>query len=59
MDGGPKELRHGDEDAAGDQDEGGRLVEELEAPVVNADLVDLEEAAGGLRHGPNQVRHLA
>ena len=58
LDGGPEELGHGDEDAAGDQDGGGRLVEELEAPVVDADLVDLEEAAGGLRHRPDQVRHL-
>ena len=59
LDGGAEELCHGDEDAAGDQDRGGRLVEELEAPVVDADLVDLEEAAGGLGHGPDQVRHLA
>ena len=49
-------MCHGDEDAAGDQDGCGCFVEELEAPVVNAAL---EEATGGLRHGPDQVRHLA
>ena len=59
LDGGPKELRHGDEDAACYEDGCGGLVEELEAPVVDADLVDLQEAAGGLRHRPDQVRHLA
>ena len=59
LDGGPKELCHGDEDAACYEDRGGGLVEELEAPVVDADLVDLQEAAGGLRHRPDQVRHLA
>lgn len=59
LNGRPKELCHGDEDAACYEDGGGGLVEELEAPVVDADLVDLQEAAGGLRHRPDQVRHLA
>ena len=45
------------EHAAEDQYDGGELVEQLEPPVVNGHLVDLQEVAGHLSHGPNQVRH--
>ena len=39
-----------DENAAEDEEGGGPLVEELEAPVVDGDRVDLKKAAGDLRH---------
>ena len=41
----------GDKDAAEDEQGGGPLVEELEAPVVDRDRVDLKEAAGDLSDG--------
>ena len=41
----------GAKDAAEDEEGGGPLVEELEAPVVDRDRVDLKEAAGDLSDG--------
>lgn len=40
------------------QEAGGELVVELEHPVVNADLVQLQEAAGGLGHHIQEVSHV-
>ena len=48
LDGRPKELGASDQEAAGDEDDGGELVEKLESPVVDTDLVDLKEGAGHL-----------
>ena len=46
-----EDLKPGsDEDAAEDEKSGGPFVEELEAPVVDGDGVDLKEAAGDLCH---------
>ena len=48
----PEELSGGDEDAGEDEDAGGDLVEQFEAPVVDADLLQLQEAADGFAEGP-------
>ena len=39
------------------KDGGAELVEQLEGPVVDGHLVKLQEAAGRLRHHPQQLRH--
>ena len=46
------------ENTAEDQDGGGELVEQFEAPVVNGDLVKFQEAAGPLAHSPKEFSHL-
>ena len=45
------------EDTGEYEEHGGAFVEEFEAPVVDANLVNLEKVAGYFRHSPNQVRH--
>ena len=52
-----KELPGCDEDAGEEEDAGGDLVEKLEAPVVDADLLQLQEAANCLPEGPQQLGH--
>ena len=52
-----EELSGRDEDAGEDEDAGGDLVEQFEAPVVDADLLQLQEAADGFTEGPEQLRH--
>ena len=52
-----KELPGCDEDAGEEEDAGGDLVEKLEAPVVDADLLQLQEAANCFPEGPQQLGH--
>ena len=52
-----KELPGCDEDAGEEEDAGGDLVEKLEAPVVDADLLELQEAADRLTECPQQLCH--
>ena len=53
----PEELSGRDEDTGEDEDAGGDLVEQFEAPVVDADLLQLQEAAEGLTEGPEELCH--
>ena len=46
LDGLPEELFGGGHEGACEEDGGGDLVEALEGPVVDGDLVDLEEELG-------------
>ena len=55
VDGIPKVLAEESHHGADEVDKGATLVEELEVPVVDVDLVDLEV----LGQIPHQVRHLA
>ena len=48
-------LLEGGEDAADEQEAGGDLVEEFEAPVVDGDLLQLKEDADGLAKGPQDL----
>ena len=45
------------EDTAEHKNGGAELVEQLEGPVVYGHLVELQEAAGGLGHHPQQLSH--
>ena len=62
VDGVSEELLAAGDDGAGQAERGGRLVEELEGPVVDADGVHLQEQlrprrgrAQDLRHGDSQL----
>ena len=48
----PEELSGRDENAGENENAGGDLVEQFEAPVIDADLLQLQEAADGLTEGP-------
>ena len=48
-------LLEGGEDAADEQEAGGDLVEEFEAPVVDGDLLQLQEDADGLAESPQDL----
>ena len=52
-----KELSEGDEDAADDQETGGDFVEEFETPVINGDLLQLQEAANSLAKSSQELSH--
>ena len=45
------------ENTAEHKNGGAELVEQLEGPVVYGHLVELQEAAGGLGHHPQQLSH--
>ena len=57
LDGLPEELFGGGHEGAGEEDGGGDLVEAFEGPVVDGDLVDLEEELGGGGDRPQPLRH--
>ena len=58
LDGLPEELFGGGHEGACEEDGGGDLVEAFEGPVVDGDLVDLEEELGGGGDRPQHLRHL-
>ena len=57
LNGWPEELLGGGEDAGEHEVDGGALVEQLEAPVVDGDLVNFQEVTRDFRHGAYQVCH--
>ena len=57
LDGLPEELFGGGHEGAGEEDGGGDLVEAFEGPVVDGDLVDLEEELGGGGDRSQHLRH--
>ena len=57
LDGLPEELFGGGHEGAGEEDGGGDLVEAFEGPVVDGDLVDLEEELGSGGDRPQHLRH--
>ena len=57
VDGVAEELLAAGDDRASEQQAGGGFVEQLESPVVDADLVHLQEQLGGRRRGAQDLRH--
>ena len=57
LDGLPEELFGGGHEGACEEDGGGDLVEAFEGPVVDGDLVDLEEELGGGGDRSQHLRH--
>ena len=56
-DGIPEELLAAGDDGTGEEDGGGGLVVQLERPVIDADLVHLQEELGGGGGGAEDLGH--